>query len=29
MQQLNKQTETITNAFADDLELALEQTLKD
>ena len=28
MQQLNKQTETITNAFADDLELALEQTLK-
>tara|TARA_Y100001963_G_C6713964_1_gene415641 strand:- start:452 stop:994 length:543 start_codon:yes stop_codon:yes gene_type:complete len=28
-QQLNKQTETITNAFADDLELALEQTLKD
>ena len=28
-QQLNKQTETITNAFADDLELALEQPLKD
>ena len=28
-QQLDKQTETITNAFADDLELVLEQTLKD
>ena len=28
-QQLDKQTETITKAFADDLELALEQTLKD
>ena len=28
-QQFNKQTETITNAFADDLELVLEQTLKD
>ena len=28
-QQLNKQTENITKAFADDLELALEQTLKD
>ena len=28
-QQLNKQTENITKAFADDLELALEKTLKD
>ena len=28
-EQLNKQTENITKAFADDLELALEQTLKD
>jgi len=27
-EQLNKQTENITKAFADDLELALEQTLK-
>ena len=28
-QQLDKQTETITKAFADDLELALDKTLKD
>ena len=28
-QQLKQQTENITNAFADDLELALEKTLKD
>ena len=28
-QELNKQTDKITEAFADDLELALEQTLKD
>ena len=28
-QQLNKQTDNITKAFADDLEIALEQTLKD
>ena len=28
-QQLDKQTETITKAFADDVELALEQALKD
>ena len=27
--QLNKETEKITKAFADDLELALEKTLKD
>ena len=27
-EQLNKQAENITKAFADDLELALEQTLK-